>query len=175
MRAICKGTLTNATRAVCTWKLTERGSMVHSIEGIRLISSVWKAATWRTTTYNEHEAVALMSLLHLNTDHPDHAYAINRSFGEDEKSSDVIARNMKKFWMLVEEVYPGSIPAGIVLLPPPRMTERGFEWALKNWMPRKQLEHPDPLLLSTLTPPEKLSMQYGLLVQFPGFIPHPIK
>ncbi|OJD33077.1 het domain protein [Diplodia corticola] len=154
---------------------TARRARVHGLspkEGIDLISSVWKAANWRTTTYGEHEVVALVSLLNLNTDDSDHAQDINRDFGAGEKSPMVIERNMKQFWMLLEELYPGSIPAGMIFLPPPRLTERGFGWAPRTWMSGKQLEHPDPLLLSALTPPGILSMDHGLLVQFPGFLLH---
>lgn len=154
---------------------TARRARIHEMnhtEGVQLISSVWKAATWRTTTKSEHEVMALVSLLNLNTDDSDHAKIINRGFGVGEQSKDIATENMKEFWMLLEELYPGSIPAGMIFLPPPRLSEPGFKWAPRTWMSGKELEHPDPLLLSALTPPGRLSTQHGLLVHFPGFLLH---
>ena len=77
---------------------------------------------------------------------------------------------MKELWLLLEEVYPGSIPPGVVFLPGKKLSIDGFKWAPKTWMIGQELDDPDPL--SSLRQPAVIEADLGLCVYYPGFILH---
>jgi len=77
---------------------------------------------------------------------------------------------MKDFWLSLEESSPGSIPPGIIFLPGPRIQISAFGWAPRSWMLAHGPDYPDPVALSRKA--AVLSPEYGLQVEFPGFLLH---
>ncbi|KAI4654187.1 uncharacterized protein J4E78_007232 [Alternaria triticimaculans] len=137
-------------------------------DGMSLIASVWRAAQWRNTSHNEHETLALATLLNLDLS--------NKSFGTanlmkpGNNTNLELDTMMKDFWLSLEESSPGSIPPGIIFLPGPRIQISAFGWAPKSWMLAHGPDYPDPVALSRKA--AVLSPEYGLQVEFPGFLLH---
>lgn len=77
---------------------------------------------------------------------------------------------MKELWILLEEVYPGSIPSGIIFLPGNKLTLDGFKWAPQTWMVGQGSDEPDPL--NSLRSPARMEADLGLYVRYPGFLLH---
>lgn len=164
---------------------TARKARIHDMtpkEGLSLIGSVWKATQWRTTTRKEHEVLALATLFDLNTDRSSDARALNQAFTARERRKDyqneegndeedaLLERNMCTLLELLENVYPGSIPAGIIFVPGEKLPKKGFRWAPRTWMSGYAVDYPDPLALNT--PTATLVPGKGLYVRFPGILLH---
>lgn len=153
---------------------TARQARIHQMvpkHGHNLIASIWKAMHWRTTSRKQHEAVAIATLLGLNSDSSEKATFLNESYvtgvGEFEKEKN--DESIKNLWALIHDVYPGSIPAGVIFLPPPYLNHKGFTWAPSSWLTGRNAEDLDPLFWST--PVTRLD-ESGLFVEFPGFLLH---
>ncbi|KAL1626237.1 hypothetical protein SLS54_003072 [Diplodia seriata] len=152
---------------------TARKARIHDMtpkEGLSLIASVWKATQWRTTTHKQHEVLALATLFNLNTDRSDDAKSLNQAFIAGENSDEQLDKNMCTLLRLLEEVYPGSIPAGIIFLPGKRLPVKGYGWAPRTWISGQTVDHPDPLSIDT--PGTRFVPDQGLYVEFPGFLLH---
>lgn len=92
--------------------------------------------------------------------------------GTSATTSETREEMMKDLWRLIHETCPGSIPPGMIFLPGPRLSIKGFGWAPKTWMSSKEVDFPDPL--ATMSRPASLEDR-GLLVQYPGFLLHGMK
>lgn len=153
---------------------TARRARIHDMtpkEGLSLIASVWKATQWRTTTHKQHEVLALATLFDLNTGRSEDANSLNEAFVADKKDDDAyLDGKMCTLLELLEKVYPGSIPAGIIFLPGQRLTKKGFGWAPRTWISGQTVDYPDPLAIDT--PTTKFVRDEGLYVQLPGFLLH---
>ncbi|KAE9382006.1 hypothetical protein N431DRAFT_393756 [Stipitochalara longipes BDJ] len=136
--------------------------------GTDILASVWRAARWRTTNHQEHETLALATLLNLeykNTKFQD-AGLIKKAAKVEE---DQLQGMMIDLWKLLDKTCPGSIPPGIIFLPGEKLKDPSFGWAPKTWMSNEELEYPDPL--TNMVGAAKLVPE-GLLVQYPGFVLH---
>ncbi|KAF4536071.1 Het domain protein [Lasiodiplodia theobromae] len=152
---------------------TARRARIHDMtpkEGLSLIASVWKATQWRTTTHKQHEVLALATLFDLNTGRSDDAESLNQAFIVGETNSQSLDENMCTLLRLLEEVYPGSIPAGIIFLPGKRLSKKGYGWAPRTWTSGQTVDYPDPLTIDT--PTTRFIPGQGLYVEFPGFLLH---
>ncbi|KAK0640153.1 hypothetical protein DIS24_g9617 [Lasiodiplodia hormozganensis] len=153
---------------------TAREARIHQMtprDGVSLIASIWKAAHWRSTSRKQHEAVAIATLLDLNSGSSTMASFLNETYvtGDEEFNTAKYHESMKNLWALIHDVYPGSIPAGVVFLPPPRLSMDGFGWAPVSWLSGQTSDDLQPLFAQN--PPTQLD-QNGLLVEFPGFLLH---
>lgn len=153
---------------------TARQAQIHHMtprDGVSLIASVWKAAHWRSTSRKQHEAVAIATLLDLNSGSSTMASFLNETYvtGDEEFNTAKYHESMKNLWALIHDVYPGSIPAGVIFLPPPRLSMDGFGWAPVSWLSGQTSDDLQPLFAQN--PPTQLD-QNGLLVEFPGFLLH---
>lgn len=121
------------------------------------VAAAWKALQWRTTTHLEHETLALATLLDLETD--DFA---------DRADDSQIHRRMMKLLDLLAARQPCLIPPGIIFLPGPRISEKGYRWAPQTWLSSCPAEQSDALTLEC--PMARLIPNCGLDVVFPGFL-----
>jgi hypothetical protein len=81
---------------------------------------------------------------------------------------------MENFWKELEENSPGAIPPGMIFLPGDRIRKPGFGWAPTTWMSAHGIDHPDPI--SLISRPATLAPKnYGLSVEYPGFLLHYMK
>jgi len=152
--------------------------------GTDILASVWRAARWRvspthdlqfvvltqlqTTNHQEHETLALATLLNLdyqNTKFQDAGLIKDAAKVEDDQLQGM----MIDLWKLLDKTCPGSIPPGIIFLPGEKLKDPSFGWAPKTWLSNEELEYPDPL--SSMVGAAKLVPE-GLLVQYPGFVLH---
>ncbi|KAI4250379.1 MAG: hypothetical protein L6R42_008726 [Xanthoria sp. 1 TBL-2021] len=65
---------------------------------------------------------------------------------------------------------PCPIPPGMIFLPGPRLSKKGYGWAPRSWLSSHEIDSPDPLSL-----PDQGNTRLnteGLEVQFPGFLLH---
>lgn len=121
----------------------------------------------QTTNHQEHETLALATLLNLdyqNTKFQDAGLLKKAKVEEDQLQGMMI-----DLWKLLDKTCPGSIPPGIIFLPGEKLKEPGFGWAPKTWLSNEELEYPDPL--SNMVGAARLVPE-GLLVQYPGFVLH---
>lgn len=150
---------------------TDRKARIHEIgpkHGFGLLASVWKATQWRTTSHPEHETLALATLLNVDASNFADAGLVVKD--KKDVSNEIIEGRMKMLWSRLDELFPGSIPAGVIFLPSPRLSLPGFGWAPKTWMSGREVEYPDPL--SMIAKPGRLIAGKGLLVEYPGFLLH---
>lgn len=119
----------------------------------------------KTTSKEEDETLALSTLLQLN-------YRESRIRDAGVEENDALKRDlmMQDFWKLIDKHYKGSIPPGIIFLPGDKLTGSGFRWAPRTWMSSHDEDHPYPL--SIVNRPARLAGDYGLAVQYPGFLLH---
>lgn len=74
---------------------------------------------------------------------------------------------MKEFWQLIHQHWEGSIPSGMIFLPPPRLSISGFGWSPETWMTGRTEDYPYPL--AHMDYPTDLKPE-GLIVRYPGVI-----
>lgn len=129
------------------------------------VAAAWRALQWRTTTHLQHETLALATLLDVDTDN--FADSSNTNGVEDVSQ---IGRRMQKLLKLLGDPKPCSIPAGMIFLPGPRLSEKGYRWAPRTWLSSGPVEAPDALSLKCHT--AQLMPPLGLQVKFPGFLLH---
>lgn len=132
-----------------------------------LVASVWKVVQWRTTSHAEHETLALATLLQVDTD----LVTERRNITMDQAgtSDDDLQWRMRALLSALGTVKPSAIPSGMIFLPGPRLTVRGFGWAPKTWMAERKVDHPDPLSRETHAATLR---DEGLEVTYPGFLLH---
>ncbi|KAK6836111.1 hypothetical protein PG987_006606 [Apiospora arundinis] len=142
-----------------------RGSSLVEPRGSDLITNAWRAVRWRSTSKAEDETLALANLMKF----PYQGTRIKRA-GVEAIDSATRENLMVDFWRLVYSHYKGSIPPGMIFLPGPRLSTRGFRWAPRTWMSSCDEDHPHPLgIMHAAT---ELLAEDGLLVQYPGFVLH---
>ncbi|KAL8717118.1 MAG: hypothetical protein Q9225_005616 [Loekoesia sp. 1 TL-2023] len=66
---------------------------------------------------------------------------------------------------------PCPIPPGMIFLPGPRLTKKGYGWAPRSWLSSREIDSPDPLSLPDAGN-TRLTVSEGLEVQYPGFLLH---
>ena len=131
------------------------------------LTSLWNALRWRTTSHQQHETLALAILLRIDTKPFDDAMISVRSdFQQDQGRLD------QKMQILLSEISRKSkdaIPAELIFLPGPKLSNRGFRWAPRTWLHGCGHELPRPLSSqrTELTPD-------GLQLSCPGFKLHSI-
>ncbi|KAH8589607.1 hypothetical protein B0O99DRAFT_725020, partial [Bisporella sp. PMI_857] len=130
------------------------------------VAATWKAAQWRTTSEDHHEALALAILFQLDVES-----FVSWIPGGSGTKEEVNAR-MRKLLELLSKENP-LVPSGMIFLPGEPLTEEGYRWAPRTWLSAHDIDSPDPLLL-TIDQPASLRKGAGLEVNFPGFILHSI-
>ena len=130
-----------------------------------LVASVWKAVQWRTTAHAHHETLALATLFNLETD----PFA-DTSNSISDLGSEALQERMVKLLDLLADVDPCAIPSGMIFLPGPHLSRKGFRWAPQTWLSARPVDFPDPLSIEY--GPAKLVEGSGLEVLFPGFRLH---
>lgn len=137
--------------------------------GTEILASVWKAARWRTTNHQEHETLALATLLNVDYENSKFQDAGLMKKQGVTVTEDQLESMMRDLWELLDKTCPGSIPPGIIFLPGEKLKDERFAWAPRTWMVGQELDYPDPL--SNMTGAATLVPE-GLLVRYPGFILH---
>jgi hypothetical protein len=132
-----------------------------------LLASLWKAVQWRTTSHRQHETLALATLLRLNTDHFYDSEIVPAN--QSEAIQARLDEKMQSLLNLIALASERAIPAGLIFLPGPRLSAKGYGWAPKTWMTGQNSEHLDLLSSSQLGAELK---EEGLLVRCPGFRLH---
>lgn len=133
----------------------------------KFMSAVWKAVQWRTTTHAQHEILALATLFNVNN--TEFADASNTR-GSSEYDQGALDRRMQKLLDLLSAVDPCPIPPGMIFLPGPRLTDKGYGWAPRTWLSGHRIDTPDPQTLEAKK--ARLNVPHGLEVKFPGFCLH---
>ena len=133
------------------------------------VSEVWKAVQWRTTSHIRHETLALAILFNLETDYfSDADGSDNLDIDEEELES-----RMQQLLTLLADLDGCAIHPGMIFLPGPRLSAKGFRWAPRTWLSTHQIERPDPLTLNQYEP-TRLDAA-GLVVKLPGFWLHELE
>ncbi|KAL8743145.1 MAG: hypothetical protein Q9190_004470 [Brigantiaea leucoxantha] len=132
------------------------------------LALVWEATQWRSTAHPIHETLSLATMLSLNTG--DFASPSNSKEGTEEYQRECGER-MIMLLSRVAAMSPCPIPPGLIFLPGPRLTKKGYGWAPQTWLSSREIDSPDPpsLLGAGNT---RLDPSEGLEVQFPGFLLH---
>ncbi|KAL8757991.1 MAG: hypothetical protein Q9184_004062 [Pyrenodesmia sp. 2 TL-2023] len=132
------------------------------------LALVWKATQWRSTAHPIHETLSLATLLNLDTDF--FANDVKPKEGTDEYQQECDDR-MVELLSRFAAMSSCPIPPGMIFLPGPRLTKRGFGWAPRSWLSSHEIDSPDPLSLPDQGN-TRLNLTQGLEVQFPGFLLH---
>ncbi|KAL8905966.1 MAG: hypothetical protein Q9171_006464 [Xanthocarpia ochracea] len=132
------------------------------------LALVWKATQWRSTAYPEHETLSLATMLNLNTDH--FAKLAKSEKGTEELQQECDDR-MVELLSRFAAMSSCPIPPGMIFLPGPRLSRKGYGWAPRSWLSSHEIDSPDPLSLPSQGN-TRLSPTEGLEVQFPGFLLH---
>ncbi|KAF7502794.1 hypothetical protein GJ744_005053 [Endocarpon pusillum] len=133
----------------------------------KFMAAVWKAVQWRTTTHSQHEILALATLFNVNNSEFADASNTRGSSGYDQRALD---GRMQKLLDLLSAVDPCPIPPGMIFLPGPRLTGKGYGWAPRTWLSGHRIDTPDPGTLEAKK--ARLNLPHGLEVKFPGFCLH---
>jgi len=134
------------------------------------VSATWKASQWRTTSQDHHETLALAILFQLDVE------SFLSSVSGDQEPNEIIIEKingrMRKLLDLLsrERIL---VPSGMIFLPGAPLTGKGYSWAPRTWLSARDIDSPDPLLL-TVQKPAALIKGAGLEVVFPGFLLHPV-
>ncbi|KAI9150774.1 hypothetical protein HJFPF1_10551 [Paramyrothecium foliicola] len=126
----------------------------------------------QTTSRIEDQTLVLATLLNLNYKETEISQAGGLTAFLDPNSNEAKAQRqemMKDFWKLINRYYEGSIPPGMIFLPPERLSLPGFGWSPVNWMSGVDEDYPFPL--NQMNYPTELRDE-GLLVRYPGIILH---
>ncbi|KAL8860867.1 MAG: hypothetical protein Q9178_002622 [Gyalolechia marmorata] len=132
------------------------------------LALVWKATQWRSTAHPEHETLSLATMLNLNTDH--FAKPTKSEKGTEEYQQECDNR-MVELLSRFAAMSSCPIPPGMIFLPGPRLSKKGYGWAPRSWLSSHEIDSPDPLSLPSQGS-TRLSPTEGLEVQFPGFLLH---
>ena len=137
----------------------------------KFVANVWKATQWRTTEHRVHETLALATLFNLDTDSfADASNTVTSDNNIDEAELDF---RMQKLLSLLSNQHPCPIPSGMIFLPGPRLSGKGFRWAPRTWLSGHPVEYPDPLSIDDKH--AQLRDGEGLDVRFPGFRLHELE
>ena len=129
---------------------------------------VWKATQWRSTTHLIHETLSLAIMLNINTEF----FARPSDWPEKtEKYQQDCDDRMIHLLSHFAAISPCPIPPGMIFLPGPRLSKKGYGWAPKTWLSSREIDSPDPLSLPNVGN-TRLTTSEGLEVQFPGFLLH---
>ncbi|KAL8804714.1 MAG: hypothetical protein Q9182_002406 [Xanthomendoza sp. 2 TL-2023] len=132
------------------------------------LALVWKAAQWRSTAHPIHETLALATLLNHDTElfvSP----AISKE-GTPEYQQECDDR-MIKLLTRFAAMSPCRIHPGMIFLPGPKLSDKGYRWAPRSWLSSHAIDSPDPLSLAYQWN-TRLDVNNGLEVQLPGFLLH---
>ena len=130
----------------------------------RFVAAVWRAVQFRTTSYPQHETLALATLFGLPTDpYAETSDTTNAEFNDAD--CDTLMRKLLD--ALASRITGCAIPPGMIFLPRPQLEIKGFGWAPRTWLSARRTEAPDPLSISNAE--ARLEQGEGLVVQFPGF------
>ncbi|KAI4184971.1 MAG: hypothetical protein L6R41_004406 [Letrouitia leprolyta] len=135
------------------------------------LASIWKAAQWRTTTHPIHETLALATMLGLDT------YFFASSPETKENTDEHRLECDKRMVVLLSRLAAMPrcpIPPGMIFLPGPKLSQKGYGWAPRTWLSSHAIDSPDPLSLPSLGN-TRLTVPKGLEVQFPGFLLHDLE
>ncbi|KAK9424879.1 putative Heterokaryon incompatibility domain-containing protein [Seiridium unicorne] len=137
-----------------------------------VVTNVWRAVRWRTTGKEEHEVLALATLLNLEYEDTDIANAGLESPDERKNEDNIegIEKLVKTFWKLLHKKYQGAIPSGIIFLPGVKVNIPGYGWAPRTLLSAHEVDYPDPM--NFWNAPTLLESSKGLRVNYPGFILH---
>ena len=133
------------------------------------LAAVWKAAQWRSTAHAHHETLSLATIL--NVDIESFARPPDCSDEGSEAYRQECDDRMKELLSLSGALSPCPIPSGMIFLPGPRLSAKGYSWAPRTWLSSREIDSPDPLSLPD-TGNTRLNPSEGLEVQFPGFMLH---
>ena len=131
------------------------------------LACIWKALQWRSTAHPIHEFLSLATMLNIDTE------AFARPTDHEENTmgySEECDSRMIKLLHRFSKLKHCPVPPGMIFLPGPRLTTKGFGWAPKTWLSSHEIESPDPLSLGNRESTRLTSD--GLEVQFPGFLLH---
>lgn len=132
------------------------------------LARVWKAAQWRSTAHPHHETLSLGTMLNLDTDFFVKEPDTREGTDEHHKECD---NRMIELLTRFAAMSPCPIPPGMIFLPGPRLSRKGYGWAPRSWLSSREIEPPDPLSLPAQGD-VRLILNKGLEVQFPGFLLH---
>ena len=132
------------------------------------LALVWKAAQWRSTTHRQHETLSLATML-LNQRTEFFADSTKSKEGTPAHQLECDSR-MVELLSRFATLSSCPIPPGMIFLPGPKLSKKGYGWAPRSWMSSHEIDSPDPLSLPD--PGNTRLMAKGLEVQFPGFLLH---
>jgi hypothetical protein len=128
------------------------------------LAHLWQAMQWREASRSEDETLCLARLLDID---PLPLLNITESNGV----KNMTEQRMAEFLSLLDQ-YIGITP-GMIFLPGPKLSIRGFSWAPRSWMRKQSRQASEPVFV----PEQRLSFltRSGLHVQYPGVQLHPEK
>ncbi|KAI1451197.1 hypothetical protein F4805DRAFT_476372 [Annulohypoxylon moriforme] len=135
-----------------------------------VVANAWRAARWRTTSKDEHEVLALATLLNLEDQEIEEAGLSEPPEKGVPKDVEKLEKLVQIFWKKFDEKYGGAIPSGMIFLPGDKVNIQGYGWAPRTWLSAHEMDYPDPLSFwneSTVLDPAR-----GLRVSYPGFLLH---
>ncbi|KAL8837700.1 MAG: hypothetical protein Q9170_002432 [Blastenia crenularia] len=135
------------------------------------LASIWKAAQWRTTTHPIHETLALATILGQDTDYFASRAETEENTVEHQQECD---NRMVELLSRLAAMSRCPIPPGMIFLPGPKLSQKGYGWAPRTWLSSYEIDSPDPLSLPSLGN-TRLTIPKGLEVQFPGFQLHDLE
>lgn len=126
-----------------------------------MVSSVYRAVQWRTTSRASDECLALARVLNVSDPR-----LLDRS---ETGQMEVLLQSLPE------------IPGGLMFMAGPRLKHSPFRWAPATWMTGSEPAHPDPLLVTkqsqlpssySITLAQSALTDRGLLVRYPGYRLH---
>lgn len=128
-----------------------------------MVSAVYRAVQWRTTSRPSDECLALARVLNINSP------LILDPNNNNNSRMEALLRNL------------ADIPSGLMFMPGARLERSPFRWAPATWMVGTEIEYPDPFLVTkatqlptgySITIAQSVLTDRGLLVRYPGFLLH---
>ena len=133
-----------------------------------ILAAVWKATQWRSTTHLTNETLSLATMLNVHTD----IFAGPNMWSEEsEEYQQACDERMITLLYNFATMSTCPIPAGMIFLPGPRLSRKGYGWAPRTWLSSHEIDSPDPLSLPSIGN-TRLTESHGLEVQYPGFLLH---
>ena len=130
----------------------------------KFVAAVWRAVQWRTTSYTQHETLALATLFHLDTD----PFADTSNTTNDARYTEATCDAlMQKLLEALGDLPRCAIPPGMIFLPGRHLNIRGYGWAPRSWLSARETDPPDPLGVQHAD--ARIEKGEGLRVAFPGF------
>ena len=146
---------------------TERKDEVGRPLTSTFLTSLCNALRWRTTSYRQHETLALAILLQIDTKPFDDAMiSVGSDFQQDQGRHD---QKMQNLLSEISKESKDAIPAELIFLPGPKLSNHGFRWAPRTWLHDCGHQLPRPLSSQQT----ELTLD-GLQLSYPGFKLHSI-